>query len=623
MINKYHQNTGPSWKSIWPGYRYLFSIQRLRWIAQAGVVVVTLLLFVADLSTADTAEASDQAGVRTRKKVETVIDLQRFREEYSVDIELTDNDRGKVTLINLNPKVNRWYVLRLSRPEVKTVTEFHLENPYPEQQWLNLDKTAPDALVLIRNGEVVLCPPWNLFGGKDSVFQAAKKSRQVFSPVCDGNLYLRNPTRGHRTAIESVTEFLRDRMPGGEAVVGFVKKALLKDAHRENARTEEASDSSATDPMPGFPVPAAVDQAYIDKLIVPAGLGIEVKKKSPGLLAGRWYAVKNNPGIFISLIQPKAVSNDILHSYPKLARKLDRVESGALVYLVAYDLEHFDLGFAVGTDHPRVGWSSRAIAKVRVPGTPGPDGIGTISPLVANGMLNPITAVRTVSTFTGGFKRSHGAFKYGKLAHRNKGSHYGFVQNGVVLSTLQPELATLMIGRGGEVEMKTWSSEDEDRTGQILHARQNGVPIVEWDADGRQSKPGSLVSRWGPGNWSGSVNSKLRTLRAGMALQQAGNKRFLIYGYFSTATPSAMARVFQAYKCLYAMHLDMNALEHTYLALYHKESQHLQVQHLIRGMSVLDKTKKQLYIPRFLGYADNRDFFYVMKRTSVGENVKN
>jgi len=579
--------------------------------------VVALLLFVADFSPADTAGASGQDGVRTKKKVETIIDLQRLRDEHSVDIELTDNGHGKVTLINLNPKVNRWYVLRLSRPEVKIVAEFHLENPYPKQQRLILDETAPDALVLTRNQEVVQCPPWNFFGGKDSVIQVAKKSRQVFSPVCNGNLYLRNPTRGHRTAIESVTEFLRDRMPGGEAVVGFVKKALLKDAHRENARTEEAADGWAADRMPGFPVEAAVDSAYVDKLIVPAGLGIEIENKSPGLLAGRWYAVKNNPGIFISLIQPKAVSTDILKSYPKLARKLDRVESGALVYLVAYDLEHFELGFAVGTDHPRVGWSSRATAKIRVPGTPGPDGIGTISPLVANGMINPITAARTVSTFTGGFKRSHGAFKYGKLAHRNRGSHYGFVQNGVVLSTLQPELATLVVGRGGEVEMKTWSKEDEGRAGQILHARQNGVPIVEWDAASRQSKPGSLVPRWGPGNWSGSVNSKLRTLRAAMALQQAGNKRFLIYGYFSTATPSAMARVFQAYGCLYAMHLDMNALEHTYLALYHKENQHLQVQHLIKGMSVLDKTKKQRYIPRFLGYADNRDFFYVMRRTSL------
>jgi hypothetical protein len=75
-----------------------------------------------------------------------------------------------------------------------------------------------------------------------------------------------------------------------------------------------------------------------------------------------------------------------------------------------------------------------------------------------------------------------------------------------------------------------------------------------------------------------------------------------------------MARVFQAYDCRYAMHLDMNALEHTYLAVYRREGKNLLVQHLIQGMSVLDKADKGQYVPRFLGYPDNRDFFYVMRR---------
>jgi hypothetical protein len=112
---------------------------------------------------------------------------------------------------------------------------------------------------------------------------------------------------------------------------------------------------------------------------------------------------------------------------------------------------------------------------------------------------------------------------------------------------------------------------------------------------------------------------KLRTLRAGAALQAADGRRFLIYGWFSTATPSAMARVFQAYGCRYAMLLDMNALEHTYLAVYQREGSRLLVEHLIQGMSVLDQSVKGNYIPRFLGYADDRDFFYVMQRESLEE----
>lgn len=75
-----------------------------------------------------------------------------------------------------------------------------------------------------------------------------------------------------------------------------------------------------------------------------------------------------------------------------------------------------------------------------------------------------------------------------------------------------------------------------------------------------------------------------------------------------------MARVFQAYQCRYAMLLDMNALVHTYLAVYTREGANLSVQHLIRRMNEIDLTVKGRYIPRFLGYADDRDFFYLTRK---------
>jgi hypothetical protein len=122
------------------------------------------------------------------------------------------------------------------------------------------------------------------------------------------------------------------------------------------------------------------------------------------------------------------------------------------------------------------------------------------------------------------------------------------------------------------------------------------------------------VNQWGAGNWSGSEDRKLRTMRSGAALETNGRKRFLIYAVFSDATPSAMARVFQAYRCDYAMLLDMNALEHTYMAVYRRSGPQLFVDHLLNGMSVLEKSASGEVIPRFMGYADNRDFFYVMRR---------
>ena len=103
-------------------------------------------------------------------------------------------------------------------------------------------------------------------------------------------------------------------------------------------------------------------------------------------------------------------------------------------------------------------------------------------------------------------------------------------------------------------------------------------------------------------------------MRSGIGLQEVDGYRFLIYGYFSTATPSAMARVFEAYQCRYAMMLDMNALEHTYLAVFPQEDSGVTVNHLINGMNVLDKSFNQQVVPRFVGYADNRDFFYLVRK---------
>jgi hypothetical protein len=256
------------------------------------------------------------------------------------------------------------------------------------------------------------------------------------------------------------------------------------------------------------------------------------------------------------------------------------------------------------------------IPQMRDARLPGPDGVGSIAPLISTGLIAPDNGRRAVATFTGGFKRSHGAFRSGDLSTKNHGSHYGFIENGVVFSKLQPGLATVFVLDDGSIQMKTWTDADNTLLARIRHARQNGVPLVEFDDATHSTVPGRLVARWGPGNWSGSENEKLRTIRAGVAIQKSQGKRFLIYAVFSDATPSAMARVFQAYQCSYAMLLDMNALEHTYLALYRRSGSEMSVDHLLKGMSQLDKSVSGEVVPRFLGYPDNRDFFYVMRRSA-------
>jgi hypothetical protein len=62
------------------------------------------------------------------------------------------------------------------------------------------------------------------------------------------------------------------------------------------------------------------------------------------------------------------------------------------------------------------------------------------------------------------------------------------------------------------------------------------------------------------------------------------------------------------------MHLDMNALEHTYLALYVRADNQVEVEHLIEEMSEVDEKTPSGLVPRFLGVPDDRDFFYLTRR---------
>src|ERR1019366_7948015 len=150
-----------------------------------------------------------------------------------------------------------------------------------------------------------------------------------------------------------------------------------------------------------------------------------------------------------------------------------------------------------------------------------PDGSGSIAPLIATGLVSPEDAPRTVAVFTAGFKRNHGAFRYGELALKNHGTHYGFIENGVVFSKLQPDLSTIFVLDSDAIEMKTWTEADNTMLPRIKHARQNGVPLVEFDQTSQSPVPGRLVARWGPGNWSGSESGNLRSMRSSAAPQNS------------------------------------------------------------------------------------------------------
>jgi hypothetical protein len=545
----------------------------------------------------------------------SILDLQPFRQVTSNKIKSNTGAAGTATLINLNPAVNAWYVMEVDWQD-GSKSDYHLENPQPRTEKILFDPKYTSGIEISQGDTRNTC---DLFSNKSNgPLDQARNSQAPYASLCGGRLFLRNIVTGHRTKLETEAEFFRTQVWGGEKVAVMFHH-FLEDSNRETAKLMDASGPGGAVLASGkeeqdAPPTAMIDPKYAGRALTPSGLGIPLDNARTGVAPGVWYSASGNPGVYVSLIEPQLVDGSILESYKGLVSPLDSVEASSLCYLVAFDLDRFDLGYGLGTEHPSVEWSDHIQPAMKDSKLPGPDGIGTIAPLVATGMVSPESVRKTVGTFTGGYKRMHGAFKSGDLATKNHGSHYGFAVNGVVFSKLESGLATIFVLDDGSVQMKTWNLQDDAELPKIKHARQNGVPLVEFDDKAQATVPGRLVNKWGPGNWSGSEEMKLRTIRAGAALLTNGKKRFLAYAVFSDATPSAMARVFQAYRCNYAMHLDMNALEHTYLALYRRVGSQLFVDYLLSGMNAVDKMDSGEAVPRFLGYPDNRDFFYLMRK---------
>jgi hypothetical protein len=560
----------------------------------------------------DSELLAQQAGEYDARRPKNVLELQKFRRTHVTRIADRRGRSGTAELVNLNPRVNFWYLLRLTWDGERNAS-FHLTNSRPETHDLVLDADFPFGIVLENRLGRTRCDLWS--NDSPQSLAAASRLPTPYVPLCDEEVSLRRPTAGRRTTLEWAADFLRDNVWGGEALTVLVRDRLYSDAHLvRGERIAGAAASPPSDEAPGRPGAARIAAGHERDLLAPVALGLNLASPQRRLRVGTWHEARGNPGVFVSALQPRLAALPRRAADAAVAGALDSVEADALSYLVAFDLSLFEVDFAVGTDHPRVDWSSRTRPEIRDAALPGPDGIGDIGPLVAGGIIPHSQAERAVASFTGGFKRSHSAFRSGALASRNFGSHYGIVESGVVLSKLQPGLATFYVLDDGVVSMKTWTQSDDALLERIKFARQNGVPIVETDAATGAPAAGDLVARWGDGNWSGSEDRRLRSVRAGICLQESAAGRFLLYGYFSSATPSAMARVFLAYDCSYAMITDMNALEHTYLALYRVEASRLSVDHLIEGMQALDKVVNGQALPRFLGFADNRDFFYVVRR---------
>ena len=558
-----------------------------------------------------------------RLEAKTILDIQPYLQVSEGSYGQGEEQIG-VKLYNLNENVENWYLLEIDWSEDSPKKFYHLENPYPDRQYVRLLGQDRPGIDIISFAQRTPCLLWQ--SKISSPIEKASHSSVPFVPLCAGRLLIRNVTHGHISSKELAVHFFRRHLWQGENLINLLKGSVFKDHRIINARMiQRKADQS----LPGIsenygaPIPAFIDEAYRSSDIDGEPFGITYRSdKKKRLQVGVWYPTRFSSDIFVSAIKPKVLPQSLKDSYKKRVLAFDGIEDEATVFLVAFDLNQFRIGYSVGTEHPHLGYSERASPDQRTEGWSGPDGIDEWKPLVSTGLMNPMEVDRVVASFTGGFKRKHSVFRWGKLSQSSGGSHYGFMQGGVIFSKLHLGLATAVMYRDGRFALKTWDEYDQRNLHQVHSARQNGVPLVQYHAKTSRSFPSLYVKNNALGNWSGTKDQEVRSLRSGLCWQKTETKNFLIYGYFSSHTPNAMAKVFLAYKCRYAMHLDMNMIHHTYLGIYrHRGSEgEVEVEHIIKEMGRRDNVVDGKVLPRFVGLPDVRDFFYLTRKPTRAEH---
>ena len=109
----------------------------------------------------------------------TILDLQQFRQTSSIHIKSQKGREGVATLVNLNPAINAWYLLRVAWNDGAPEVSFHLENAEPRAQRLLLDENFPAGLAVSEGRNRYYC---DLFDS-DFLDEAKASTAHLCSPV--------------------------------------------------------------------------------------------------------------------------------------------------------------------------------------------------------------------------------------------------------------------------------------------------------------------------------------------------------------------------------------------------------------------------------------------------------
>jgi hypothetical protein len=163
-------------------------------------------------------------------------------------------------------------------------------------------------------------------------------------------------------------------------------------------------------------------------------------------------------------------------------------------------------------------------------GDPGPAAAGLVR---AGSAITGAEHSRLLAAFNGGFKLSAGVG--------------GYEQEGHVISSLRPGLASLVIDRSGQARIGIWGAGVPAPGEAVYSVRQNLPPLV---LDG---KPTAAAADWGL--WGATLGGGEYVARSALGQDAAGA---LIYAASMSASPADLAVALAGHGARIAMELDIN-----------------------------------------------------------------
>ena len=237
----------------------------------------------------------------------------------------------------------------------------------------------------------------------------------------------------------------------------------------------------------------------------------------------------------------------------------------ALVHLVRFNLDETLVGAVAGKKEPA--------AQI---GKPGP-GVIPIEVKESNSLL---------AAFNGGFQYRDG--------------QYGMVVDNITYLPLKSGLATLMVGKDGQVDIEEYQGNIDPQNYRVL--RQNGIMLIK-NSVVIPSSNDKLAKIWGR-----SITSNMYTWRSGIGLT-TDNK--LVYAAGGSLIPRTLGEALLAAGATKAMQLDINPFWVRFSLFKPLGSGKYKHQPLFSKM--YDGGKEFLS-----GYI--KDFFYIYLRNPVKEN---